>query len=736
MEDDVINLVEVQSNPQQQIPKPPESIPQTQEKMSNRDRLDVISEMTEVMRDDPAVSSAIDVVRATADIWVQIQPMLARRGEFEAASLPDEVHRTFTPLFAGIVSSRRGSELLDIAMDQHTQIEAEELWEAMQEGHTYTPELVVGSGIHASIYNAERMSDDPSMPALTVEGEDTEGGQFAAPEGPVFRTNTRTRPEHPDVPNVPGTAGSLNHFEGHGVLQQADITGAAYGTQDTLGIPVRVNHLLYSKILNECKVVSVAATDPEQAQEAGRYTVRLSRQTEPDKEPQEVTITTDRIVFASGLGEAVTGFESSDDTTKAILAEEMEKAERGETSQIMTFAQFAERVGDESEPFPLRGFEYVAVVGPGDGGAVAVEYLLGHGPDTRLSTAQLDFVKQVFWIGQKNATREELANSIRTRYMGLSLEMPVDKDSGYHHRITPIGGRAYKLERTEDERIRILHGSRGENGEIVPDDEVVVDHLILSTGFEKRTDEICHTLLSPGTTSLSETVTTPEGWPVARRIPGEEVYTIGPAAALPVSHRDAELSPAMRRGKEIDGTVAIWASGEETRATAKYLGKVTPDGERPAGLTTVEKERPIIELPSFAPTEAELLQVPFEIESEAIKSLLRYDAVSEDISRLSVGMSLHDYRFPESLEGLRIEVTRVPSETDNISFTASIDSQIPNSEAYARAISQVMSEPHMQAVLVRLTDRSVHSSQTAVLDIPFMQRKASLGEVEIRVKRR
>ncbi len=696
-------------------------------------QLEVLKEVADVMREDPAVSSMFDVVRQTPDIFTEIQPVLSRDKEFDSAALPGELHRTFTPLFAGISMSRRGSTLLELAIDRHTDCEAEQLWGLIIKGEAYTSELVVGSGVHAAIYNSERMTADPKVPALTIDGGASAGGQFAGPEGPVWFLNTRTRPEDPDAPNVPGGKGSLNTLE-RGVLQQSDISGSSYASQDTLALPTQVNHLLYSKVLNRTEVVRVEENNSDESGRPGLYKVTLRC-----GELEEATVTTDRLVFASGLGDPVTGFENSDQDTQDIIEEEKAKFKRGEDAQIMTFEQFAERVGDESDPFPLRPFGWVAVIGPGDGGAVAAEYLLGSGPSTRMSSTQLDQVQEVFWIGQKAETREEYMQSSRQRYRNLGLEFPVDTKSGYAHRLTPIPTRAYKIERTEDGRIKILHGRRETDGTITHVDDVVVDHVVLATGFKKKTEKICSSVLKPDHEGkVDEFVTVDDGWAIARRYSGTQIYIVGPAAELPVSRQDRDTSPAMKRGKVISKTVAVWASAEETAAAARLLSSQKPDGERPASLTTKQtaKVEPVELPPIDLSNNQQGSQMVAEVAKEKIHSLLPHDANSEDITRLAVGTALHRYVFPESLDSIRLTIQRISESENGWRFDVKTNVGFPQSPEYIRLMDDLIGEPLLQSVLVRLTERSVHSSQTAVLDIPLSMRKVSIGEVEIRVKRR
>lgn len=192
------------------------------------------------------------------------------------------------------------------------------------------------------------------------------------------------------------------------------------------------------------------------------------------------------------------------------------------------------------------------------------------------------------------------------------------------------------------------------------------------------------------------------------------------------------------RGKEIVKTVAIWASAEETAEAARLLSKIKPEGDRSASLTTLETaSAPTIELSEFTTTDTpENTQLKIEVPAESIHSLLRHDAVSEDVARLAVGTSLHNYVFPSNLEGLRLTARQLGESFDSTSFEVTVEPSLPETPEYLKMLGSVLTDPMLQSVFVRLTDKSIHSSQTAVLDIPLLSRKVSTGEIEIRVKRR
>ncbi len=689
---------------------------------------EVLIDAAEVMRTDPATSTMLDIVRRTPDIFAEIQPILGRRDEFAEAALPHELHRTFTPLFTGIALSRRGRDLLEIAIDHHTDEESEALWNFVQAGHTYVPELMIGSGVHSLIYNAERMLHEPEQQALTVDINRRTGGQFAQPETAVWFLNTRTRPEDPRQHNVPGSAGSLNTL-GRGVLQQADLSGAAFASQDTISLATRVDHLLSSRVLNETEVVSVRP-NTEQIK-PGAYIVELRR-----KDGTICSIQTDRIIIASGLGEPITGFEKSDEVTKRIIAEETAKLVTGADAQVMTFEEYAARVGDAGNPFPLQGFSEVAVLGAGDGGAVAAEFLLGFGPALRKSVAQLDRVERLHWVGQKSKTRDEFLMQSRQRYRDLALEFPVD--DAYNHRINPLEGRAYKLERTEDGKIRVFFGVKGDDGEIKPSGEIEVDHIILATGFNDQTDDICEDVLSSISGDEKDELVFSDGqWAVGRRYKGTQIYKIGPAAHLPISEKAKSASPAMRRGKVIDSTPAVWASAPETAELARVLSG-QPIGEGMENLATIPIVRETIILPAY---EEGISTDPIRLEvmPTEVRGVLSADTISEDIVSFAVGEQLHHYHFPDDLKSITMQVIQKEAPDGNqkaYRFEVIVSPALTATPEYKKMLNELLSNSLLRSVFVRLTNKAIDSSQTLTVEIPINNKTIDASMIHLHVQGR
>lgn len=463
-------------------------------------------ERAQRLRDNPAVRTALTIVRGNPDIWDEVSSVIARQDELIADTFEEgERHRAFTGLLTGIALSERGGKILDTAIERTTEAETAWFREQLSQGNNYVHELVIGAGPHAAIYNAERQHQDPDHPALTVDHNKRIGGQFAQAERATWHLNSRTRPDDPTKPHLPGTPGSLNTLM-RGVVMQGDLETQAYGTQDRLATAVRIDHLMASKIMAGCDLVG-ARKNPDWLEAkpgTGRYIVEVKDATTGDA----LEIKTDRIITTTGLGESKTGLEQAGRRTQDILRQEQAKFDRGEMPQVMTFEQFAQRMGDSTNPFPLQGFTRVAVVGPGDSGKVAIEYLHGYGPEAGKSVKNLDNVEKVTWIGQGAMSKEDFEECERQRYQSLGLEMPRQDKLDYYSRIQPLDERATALKRREDGQIEVATALSDyiQDGQVAFPSGITntpVDLVILTAGYEDMTDKIFSDL-------TAETITDPD----------------------------------------------------------------------------------------------------------------------------------------------------------------------------------------------------------------------------------
>lgn len=679
------------------------------------------------LREDPATLATFQIVRQTPELWHEISPVIKRSDEFKAEAVAvGESQRTFTGLFAGIALSERGGAILDMAIDRDVNRESAKMKEVLKSGDAYAHTLVIGTGPQTAIYNSVKASYDPKHPGLTVDANERVGGQFAQPLDDVWDLNTRTRPtngEEDENKNLPGLQGSLNNMP-RGTLQEADLTYKVYGSQKDLATAIRVNQLLVSHVANTTKLLKIHEVEAPNGEKPGLYNVDL----EDTETGERYNVSTDRVILGTGLGTERTGLEEADETTKQILAEELEKIKRGEDAQVYTYGQWAKKAGDVSNPFPLRGKRRVGVVSPMDSGKVSSKFNLGHGGNQRKSVAQLDNVEKLFWIGQKDKTRQDYVSDPTTRivYMSLGLEMPNGSDPEYNSRVVPMNGRAYRLERHGDD-IRVFVKDKSGNEQYAD-----LDELVLATGFVDETD-IC---LPEGRTE-SELVYDEFGQPIARQMTGTNIFKVGPDAHLPISDMQKSMSPAVK-AKGLDTTVAVWATSEHTAELAKMHSAEDRDREFPGDMLSnpdLAKEDKPIELRAKEDG-SEASQESFIVARRDLQKGLNPIVTNDDLFKLSVGDLWRDYRFPADMTQIQLQVRQTSSSSEKVEISMSTDSLSMTDLEHARAIDTLFSDPAFLSAVTRMTDKNTSRSQAGSITIPLYDRKIDIGGIKSEVARR
>lgn len=422
------------------------------------------------LRSNPTMQVFFHLLRSEPDLWREMIPVLERRAEFlKKSTFKGEHHRDFAPLFAAINLDPRIRELAEETLDRTFAVQSAFYKEQLQAGNNYVPELVVGTGVHAAIYSSAKLTRHPENPCFCVDLNPRVGGQFAQAEGEGWLINSRERPEDVAERNLPGTKGSLNTLL-FGTLQPADIALSAYGPQTDIAIPTRVDHLLSSRVALGLEVTRFRKSqDPDT-----RYIVEMADAVTG----QRYLVRTDRVILSTGIGEPITGLDETDPMTVRLLQD----------PRVILGPEFHKKAANKKERFALKDYRRMIVVGPGDNGKTVIERLLGYGPRTGKSSATLDWVENVTWIGQEALTKEEFEEQERQRYRNLGLEFPRE-GLDYYSRIIPIRARATRLEEAGD-NIRVIYKYEDPITGEVKEAAVEGDHVVLSPGNRDRTDEL------------------------------------------------------------------------------------------------------------------------------------------------------------------------------------------------------------------------------------------------------
>jgi hypothetical protein len=194
----------------------------------------------------------------------------------------------------------------------------------------------------------------------------------------------------------------------------------------------------------------------------------------------------------------------------------------------------------------LRGntkpLKRVAVVGAGNSGNVMVEALLGQGP------ISAPFVDRIDWFGQRLGYREEWEDRVRSRYHAIGRDFPCEYDDSRPYRI--------------DSRLKARRVLEGRFVESCNEVTGPYDMIVNCTGFKNQVNKLIEPLQLPLVNVYDE-----QREVIARRVLGEEVYVVGPAAEIPFT--EAPKLPQVARSSE--NSVAIWRTLPKTVKLAKMI---------------------------------------------------------------------------------------------------------------------------------------------------------------------
>lgn len=239
-------------------------------------------------------------------------------------------------------------------------------------------EVVIGGGLHASIYAAVR--DEMGFPRPLIVERGRVGGAFAMTKRASWWTNSSNRP---GPAGLPGENRGLNHIPGAPV-QAENLSSVRFVPNTDMGYCIRTSIAHHAKV-KRATVTEVSLSGLQSAP----YRVTMADGT---------AVFTGRVLDARGFGDHKAG-------------------NLCDGTRVMTSVQFMKRMDDD---FPLRDLGRVAIIGSGKSALCVAEALLGLGPCAHMSVARLDFVEQVDLYAPGLARTCEMWKDMeRTRYATL-----------------------------------------------------------------------------------------------------------------------------------------------------------------------------------------------------------------------------------------------------------------------------------------------------------------------------
>lgn len=345
--------------------------------------------------------------------------------------------------------------------------------------------LVIGAGVQSSIFSNGMRESGSNLKGLVVEKSDSVASTFASSPD-FFRINSTNRADIAGQRVAPGE-GNLNRFPGSPIQipdMEATVYPPARAVADTALISQASSDV---PVLFKTEVLAVVdrkllSSDNDNI---ARYSVKM-RYTNPDTgETSEITIFTNNIVNASGLGEEAIRIDPSNlPTVKAITDtfEDFDFSVSSEAPNIMTFNQARKAAQLSLDPMlPYRNKD-VLIVGTGDSAKVTIEFLFGQAPEEiyKQTPAQAGKVRKVIWAGQSAENCEEYITQNRVRYAPIAGPIKSDvliPNESKVTQVTPLSNNKYNV--------------MFENGTTQ-----IVDRIIFATGFESQTREVYKDVIS------------------------------------------------------------------------------------------------------------------------------------------------------------------------------------------------------------------------------------------------
>lgn len=529
---------------------------------------------------EPYINAFFRLMTREPHLADQLQMRYERRREFENFAhildapsdrndqMKRDAIRRLAPFWSTVATHPEARAYFQIALDEASDASSSSIKEALAETEApYVHELVIGAGIHGSIYNAEFTYHQADTPRLTIDGATRLGGQFRQVGGPAFFMNTPNRPINRDDPEKLDNP-NVNSLGPHAPAQLTDLSGSLFADNETIGLAAAINqHVSADTMLGSIVTRVTANTD---ASKPGAYRVEML-----DRETQETqTIYTDRVITSMGLGKANYGFKNMDATTERLCAPE--------DGRVMTYPEFLREVGDRTNPFPLERFagKRVVIIGGGHSGLTVAEYLAGIGPEYRGSVASMGSPREITILGTQFEHEKAFRDVELARYGKLASVMqrhnkPEESKDGI---VQPLANlRAISLEESSDSGdkkgpLMVCCEEKTATSD-APARKIEADIIISTVGFTNEYGRIFGDLVEKNSGRFDSHLEdfAPEGVdrPVARILKGHEnIVFIGAGANMPASQR--ELTAASKFNRPTN-PIAIPNTVDDTITVARAM---------------------------------------------------------------------------------------------------------------------------------------------------------------------
>jgi hypothetical protein len=428
-------------------------------------------------------------------------------------------YRHHTAFFATLLSSTEGMQAARLAAALAQAWYSRIFWNKNVCG--YVPRIVVGNGpVGVAFVHALTEAGDQNRTLLVSANEP--GGVFSWGS---FLVNHRSRPVNIDYRGGPATEGPLDDFLAT-LCSPSDVgTTWSYTQSDVIAAAIAPNAMAAAPTITA--TVKTASVLPN-----GRIQVLLEDPTTGARK----YITTGELILALGPGRPRRLPGGAADLTMPTFLAQQNPSQLGKV---------------------------VGVVGGRDSAAVAIARLFGINQSGGLPR-QTHTLERVMWIRPQGPLYKETAATCeRLRYSGeLGPFLPRRLDPDYPAPIEVIQGRVVgSTSRSGGDQLLRCDSSGVEGSRTVR-----VDNVISATGFVSTLPDIlgmeCSDLsIFYGSSTI----------PLARRVPGANIFVVGAGANLPINATERRLYPILGTLGIPENSAALFRALPQVAALAGIL---------------------------------------------------------------------------------------------------------------------------------------------------------------------
>ncbi len=331
--------------------------------------------------------------------------------------------------------------------------------------------LIVGGGIHGAILSRSLAVANPFYRVLVIDKQTHPANHF---HHYGFRLNS---------PSFPYDANRFLHSP-LSILDHADIQA---GKPKAFPKARQIwNHLIFNHFASD-GLYSFNTTIQDIEKIKGNYLVTLSSNFAPRR-----PILVKTIVFTSGLGEDVLPPSSNPDWLRAQmdLAKNYAKSDKSKLPVALSYDELFELndalLKDGRSLFDSIANKSIAVIGPGDSGKVALEFLAGYGPEEAYVLEGVPHYKapaSIDWFGQTLSHFNDFRlpeNGTKPRYDYIGFKRIYDGLS--------FDGATFKF-RTNPEKVLFINPVWSKPHIVTQKSKEEFDLVIMASGYVRKMEE-------------------------------------------------------------------------------------------------------------------------------------------------------------------------------------------------------------------------------------------------------